>query len=151
MKTTNTKLINILLWAWIKPNLLVHNFLILWKLIKKYGKMLFTQKYIKEISNIDQGLWNLILILKATGNVWYQDTKNLVVLVKRLAKNYCLEFEIESDSKEHNDDFKKYINTKFQNSQINTKVLEKIWVSISWEWRYYKKDLDSDLGKILGK
>jgi len=151
VKTTNTKLINILLWAWIKPNILVHNFLILWKLIKKYGKMLFTQKYIKEISNIDQGLWNLILILKATGNVWYQDTKNLVVLVKRLAKNYCPEFEIESDSKEHNDDFKKYINTKFQNSQINTKVLEKIWVSISWEWRYYKKDLDSDLGKILGK
>jgi len=150
MKTTNTNLINILLWAWIKPNMLVDSFSIIAKLIKKHGKMLFTEKYIQEISQVASNLWNLISILKAVHKIDYKDMKSLILMTKRLADNYSPEFQISSDSNDHNQKLKDYINTKFQESNINTNVLDKIWVSVSWEWRYYKRDLDSDLEKILG-
>jgi len=131
--------------------MLVDSFSIIAKLIKKHGKMLFTEKYIQEISQVASNLWNLISILKVVHKVDYKDMKSLILVTKRLADNYNPELQISSDSKDHNQKLKDYINTKFQESNINTNVLDKIWVSISWEWRYYKKDLDSDLGKILNK
>jgi len=156
MKTTNKELINILLWAWIKPNLLVNSFAIVWKLIKKHGRTLFADKYISEISDVDQNIWSLIAILKSTNKVKYQDTKVLLKLTKSLADDYNKEFNIISDSTQHNETVKSHLDTKFQNSKINTQIAsnesdcDHLGVRISWEWRYFKKDLDSDLEKLLG-
>jgi len=151
MKTTNTELINILLWSWIQPNILVDGFLIVGKLTKRHGKMLYTDKYIKEISEVDPNISNLVSILKHTNKTEHQDIKNLIRMIKSSSDKYKPEFNISSDSKDHNEKLKEYIDTKFQSSKINTNAWDKIWVSISWEWRYYKKDLDSDLEKILNK
>ncbi len=158
MKTKNTDLINIILSSWVKPNLLVNSFVIVWKLIKKHGRMLFTEKYISEISSVDQNIWNLLSVLKSVNKVKYQDIKLLVKSTKTLADDYQLEFKVVSDSDNHNDELKAHIDTKFQNAIINTGInkqsdqadINHLWVNISWEWRYFKKDLDSDLEKLLG-
>lgn len=151
MKTTNTELINAILWSWVQANDLVNSFVVVWKLIKKHGRMLFTETYITEISNADQNIWNIISILKSVDKTWYQDLKTLIDMTKSLSKDYRPEFNISSDSQSHNDELKSHISTKFDSATTNTDVVEKSWVSISWEGRYFKKDIDSDLDKILGK
>lgn len=149
MKTNNTDLISILLWSWIAPNLLVDSLFVIWRLIKKHGKMLYTDKYITEISVIAQNIWTIITVLKYTGKTSYEDIKKLIKMTKSISKGYKPEFTINSDSQNHNDKLKTYISTKFKNSKINTAVLDNIWIKISGEWRYYKRDLNSDLEKLL--
>lgn len=149
MKITNTNLIGILLWSGIQANLLVDSLFVIWKLIKQNGKMLYTDKYIKEISIANKDIWELILILKKTGKTSYQDIKNLINMIRSKAKDYKLEFSISSDSKDHNDKIFSQLNAQFKDSNINTHIVDNIWVDIAGEWRYYKKDLESDLDKIL--
>jgi len=151
MKITNTHLIGILLWSGIQANLLVDSLFVIWKLIKQNGKMLYTDKYIKEISTANKDIWELILILKKTGKTSYQDTKNLINMIKTKSSNYKLEFSVNSNSKDHNDEIKSKLNKQFKDSNINTDVIDDIWINVSGEWRYYKKNLDADLDKILGK
>lgn len=157
MKTTNKELINILLWSWIKPNMLVNSFSIVWKLIKRHGRMLFTDKYVSEISDVDQNIWSLISILKSTNKTSHQDTKDLIKLTKEITEDYHREFNVVSDSKDHNEKIKDNLDAKFQDAKIHTHIsseqnrgdCDHLWVRISWEWRYFKKDLDSDLEKLL--
>jgi hypothetical protein len=150
MKKTNTDLIWILLWSGISVNRLVDYLFIVWKLIKKHGKLLYTEKYIKEVSDIDQNIWNLIFILKKTNKISYFDIKNLIYTLKQNSYDYNSEFIVKSDSKDHNDKIISHLNTKFKNSDINSDIIDHIWIDVSGEWRYYKKDLDWDLNKILG-
>jgi hypothetical protein len=151
MKITNTHLIDILLWSGIQANLLVDSFSIIWKLIKRHGKMLYTEKYIKEILISDKNIWELLSILKKTDKIKYQDTKNLINMIKTKSSNYKLEFSVNSNSNDHNDEIKSKLNKQFKDSNINTDVIDDIWINVSGEWRYYKKNLDADLDKILGK
>lgn len=151
MKITNTHLIDILLWFGIQANLLVDSFSIIWKLIKRHGKMLYTEKYIKEILISDKNIWELLSILKKTDKIKYQDTKNLINMIKTKSSNYKLEFSVNSNSNDHNDEIKSKLNKQFKDSNINTDVIDDIWINVSGEWRYYKKNLDADLDKILGK
>jgi len=151
MKTTNTELIDAILWSWIQANDLVNKFVVISKLIKKHGRMLFTETYIKEISIVDQNIWNMLSILKALDKTWYQNIKSLIKVTKSLSKDYKPEFTVSSDSQSHNDILKGHISTKFDSSTTNTDVVDRLWVSISGEGRYFKKDIDSDLDKILWK
>lgn len=149
MKITNNTLIEILLWSWINPNQLIDYLFIVWKLFKKFWKVLYTSRYVDEISNIDKNIWNLISILKKSNKIGYGDIKNLVSIIKTKSKEYCPEFSINSSSTDHSDDIQKYINSKFDNPKIHVKLMDAVWLDISWDSWYYKKTLDSDLEKIL--
>ncbi len=151
MKFTSNKLIEIILSSWIDPNKLVDLLFLVSKLIKKYGKMLFNQKYIKEISSINKDLWDIINILNIVDKKSYNDVKFIIILIKKVAENYFLKFSINSDSSEHNKLIENYIKNKFTKSKVELDTKWKLWISVSWEWRYYRKDLDSDLKKILWK
>jgi len=113
--------------------------------------MLYTEKYIKEILISDKNIWELLSILKKTDKIKYQDTKNLINMIKTKSSNYKLEFSVNSNSNDHNDEIKSKLNKQFKDSNINTDVIDDIWINVSGEWRYYKKNLDADLDKILGK
>ena len=147
MNIKNTKLIEVLLWSGMQANFLVDSFWIIWKLIKKHGKMLYTTKYMFEISKADEGIWSLISILGNAGKMNYKDTKTLIKLIKSTIDTYNQEFTINSSTE--NQEIITYLNKKFEDSKIQTETTDNVWLKISWEGRYYKKDLDSDLDKIL--
>lgn len=149
MKLTNTNLIGILLWSGINPNQLIDLFFVVSKLNKRFWRLLFSSKYIDEIYNIDKTVWDIIVILKKTNKIQYQDVKNLISIVKNNAKDYSPEFNINSTSGINISGLEKHINLKFKDSKINHKSIDEIWVSINWEWWYYKKTLNSDIEKIL--
>lgn len=151
MKITNTELVKVILWSWVQPNMLASGFVIVWKLIKRHGKMLFADSYIQEILSIDKNIGSIISILKSVNKTEYNDIKKLIQITKNLAPDYKIEFQVGSDSQNNNDKIAKYIGDKFNKSTVDTKLLDSIWVSISGEGRYFKKDLDSDLQKILWK
>ncbi len=151
MKFTNVKLIETILLYWTDPNKLVDLLFLISKLIKKYGKMLFTQKYTKELGMIDKDLWYTIKILSVTKKTNYDDVKRLIALIKKTSPDYFLSFSVNSDSDEHNKLIEKHIKDKFKKSDIKLENSSNFWLDVSWEWRYYKKSLDSDLQKILWK
>jgi hypothetical protein len=147
MNIKNTKLIEILLWSGVKANFLAYSFWIIGKLIKKYGKIIYTTQYTSEILKIDKNLWNLIFILSTVNKIEYKDTKNLIYIIKSNIDNYQKEFVINSSVE--NKEIISYLHQKFKDSNIENEHIESLWLKISGEWRYYKKDLDSDLNKIL--
>ncbi len=147
MNIKNTKLIEVLLWSGMQANFLVDSFWIIWKLVKRHGKMLYTTKYVSEISKVDEGIGSLISILGNAGKMNYKDTKTLIKLIKSTIDTYNQEFTINSNTE--NQEIIIYLNQKFEDSKIQTETTDNVWLKISWEGRYYKKDLDSDLDKIL--
>ncbi|HRX63897.1 MAG TPA: hypothetical protein P5060_02210 [Candidatus Absconditabacterales bacterium] len=149
MKIANTELINILLGSGLKSNLLVDSLSIVLRLIKKYGSAIFSKNYIAEISKVDSTVSNVLQILKSSKKTGYQDIKGLIQSTKSLAKDYKPEFQVSGDSKEHGDKLKDFLDQKFQNAKIHTNAQDKTGIHISGEGWYYKKDLDSDLKKIL--
>ena len=149
MKIANNKLIQMILSSWINSNKFVDILYVLSKLSKKYGKMLFDQRYQKQINSIDKNLWNVINILNLLNKTKYDDIKNLILLIKRVSPDYVPQFSVISDSKNHNQMIQKHIKEKFSQSEIQLKDGKSDWLYVSWEGRYYKKDLDSDLKKIL--
>lgn len=149
MRIKNIDLIKTLLWANVTWNDLAAQLFIVSKLAKKYWSALFSQKYIKEISSAEKNLSELIIILKQFGKTKYSDIKKLITIVKQVATDYDLSFKISSDSQKHNQELLSYIENKFKNSKTDLGLSWNLWVSVFWEWRYYKKNLDSDLKKIL--
>ena len=111
--------------------------------------MLYTKKYIEKVSTVDKNVWAILFILKNIGKVSYEEIKSLIKITKMVSKEYKPEFVIRSDSQIHRNKLSEYIRAKFDNCEVTTGTLGKVWVSISWEWRYYRRNLDSDLKKLL--
>ncbi len=148
MNIKNMNLIEILLSSGIQTNSLVDMFWIIWKLTKRHGKILYTKKYIDEISIVDKSLSNLIFLLNEVNKTEYKDIIKLISIIKSTQDSYKPEFMIHAP-KEYKE-IKEYLQKKFKDSKIHSKIVDNIWIKIHWEWRYYKKSLDSDLERILG-
>ena len=63
MNINNKRLVEFLLWSGMDPNSLVDLLWILSVLIKRHWKMVYTKKYINEISKVDHNLWSIISVL----------------------------------------------------------------------------------------
>lgn len=147
MNINNKELINILLWADIKANSLVNMLSAAWILSKRHGKMLYTKAYINEVKKVDKDLWYLLSLLKKVNKTTQKEIKNLIVVIKNNIDSYHKEFTISASTK--NNSITEYLNDKFKDSKVETKVQEDLGINISWEWWYFKKDLDLDLQKLL--
>lgn len=147
MNLNNKKLIEILLSWGVSANIMVDMLSSIWLLTKRHGKILYTQKYIDSVSKVDNNLWHLLLILKKTNKMTQKDIKHLIELIKSSTDNYKKEFIISTNIE--NKTINEHLKSKFNDSQIETKLQDNLWIKISWEWWYFKKDLDLDLQKLL--
>ena len=148
MNIKNINLIEILLSSGIQANNLVDIFWIIGKLSKKHWKVLYTKKYIDEISVVDEGLASIITLLNSVNKTTHKDTKKLIEIIKSTQDSYQKEFIVNAP-KEYQE-IKEYLQEKFKNSKVRLDVVDNTEIKINWEWRYYKKSLDSDLERILG-
>ena len=148
MNLKNKALIEILLSSGIQANALVDMFWIVGKLSKRHWRMLYTKSYIDEISVVDKNLANILSLLSKVKKTTHKDIITLIKMIKSTQDSYKSEFLI--NAPEEYKEIIEHLKDEFKDSQVQSDIVDNVWIKINWEWRYYKRSLDSDLEKILG-
>lgn len=137
-----------ILESWISPNDLVAYFEIIIKLIKKYWKKLKTEKFLNVIETWDSVTYYLLKILSNYKKDKINDIKNIIKEIKK-SESYKSSFHVNMIETPTKYDIQEKLNLKFPQSNIETNKNIDLWIFIHGEWRYYKRNIDQDLEKIL--
>ncbi len=148
MIISNKELSKILLQSDIPTNDLVNYFQIIIKLIKKYWSKIFTTKTLENIQSIDSPMWVLLEIIQTYNKNKISEIKSLIKILKE-SEWYIPSFEVNMIETSEKYDIHQKLKSKFQKSNIKTNKNIDLWIFVSWEWRYYKRNIDQDLEKIL--
>ncbi len=149
MRITNWQLVEIMLADNVDPNILVRNLEVGVKLIKKYGKALFADMHIAAVKEVAKDVYMLLIVLRHAKKTDISSVKAVISLVKQRSDRYTWEYKVNSDSQVHNDTLKEFVQNSFAWAHVEHHVVEKQKVSVTGEWRYYKRDLEQDLKKLL--
>ncbi len=118
------------------------------KLLKKYSRNLKNENIISIISWENK---NIADFIKSLSLYWKLNISNIVIierLIKKTNTGYKKQFKVLSDYENINI-IDNTLKDKFWSIDINKEnVLEK-WVTVIWEWNYYKRVLSNDLDKLL--
>lgn len=149
MSLSPSVLIDTLLNADIKPNDLIMYFDVIILLIKKHWKKIYTSAMMKTIQKGDNNVYVLLQILVHYKKQTIADINYLSKCIKSQSKDYMPSFTVSIPKEKYQTSIEKNIKKNFPTSQIHTTSNIDLWVSISWEWRHYKRNLDQDIQKIL--
>lgn len=149
MRLTNGQFVDKLLSLSIPSNDIIHQLEVSMKLLKKYGRMLFTDKYIKEIHSKYSDIADLLQSLKIAKKHDMKTIKILIRLIKEKATDYYEEFIVKAWTEEHYMQMKAFLDKKFDKSSVENHTTMWNSVRVSWEGRYYKRGLEQDAKKLL--
>jgi len=149
MKISDKQFVQHLVSWEVDSNELIHYFQVCEKLLKKYWRAIFTEKYLENIKKVSNTTYEMLVVLKKSNKDSALSIKNIIRIFKEIAKDYKPEFTIKSDSKDHNQKLEKHLKNTFQESNIlqNQNIQDEI--KISGEWRYYKRWFEQDVKKLL--
>ena len=150
MSLNTSILVDTLLQTDITPNDLIVYFDSIIKLIKKYWKTVYTTQMLAILKEADITIYLLLEILIKYKKQNIADIAHLSKSIQQKSKNYIPTFTIHIPKKQYKEAIEKNIKKVFPNSQIQTQENIELGVSISWEWRHYKRDIDQDIQKLLG-
>lgn len=148
MKISNTKFLDIVLQSGISVNELAWYFSVILKLSANYGLVIFSNDYLLVIEKQDKIVGDLLLLLKKIKHTNYKQIKQLYNTILRHS-GYTSSFVLELDGKVFEKNIEDYLSQKFWERDFIHKEYLWEWVKIKWWDRYFKKDLDQDINKIL--
>lgn len=130
----------------IPHNDLVSYLEIIVKLQKRYGKNFYHPKILSCIKDIDKETY---ILLHETQKLTTKDIQKLIIQIKKTSSSYVPTFTICTPRNDYKKALEEQIGHHF--TQYNTQYQEDInlWVTVSWEWRYYKRNIDQDIQKLL--
>lgn len=117
---------------------------------KKYGKKIYQQYMIDIIQKVEPWIASLIRLLVIHNATENNDIKQLCRTIKYHNKKYISQFEVFIPKDKYLDPIQKKLQKKFPQSTIYKQTNIDMGVEIRWEWRYYKRNLDQDIEKLLG-
>lgn len=150
MYFTNKQFIETITSTGVSTNQIVDYLKIVSLLIKKYWRIIYSTQFLETIKNNFIEVYNIINILKKTNKHSLLSIKKLISILKKNT-DYKENFQIEIQENENYEKVKNYINSKFESSSVEQKSAENISIKISWEWWYYKRNLDQDIEKLISK
>lgn len=148
MATSKQNISLMLLELGLPSNDLVLYFQIISKLIKKYWKRIFSTSVLDCIREADVNTYVLLQILHKHKKFKLSDIKSLVKDTKE-NKDYLPSFEINMIETSQKYNIQEKLQIKFPKSYIKTNKNLDLWILVKWEGRYYKRNIDQDLEKIL--
>jgi len=119
------------------------------KLLKNYGKIVYSSAYFSLVTHISPELKNFLLILKASKKDSSEDIKHLIRIIKEKSSDYHPEFVVKTDSSDHYQQISSFLDTTFTNNTITQHTSKWNSIRVSWEWWYYKRWLEQDIKKLL--
>lgn len=150
MRLDNTAIVHTLLESKIPTNDLVVYFDSIIKILKKYGKNIQSTTFAGIIKDVDPTLTKMIEMLVMTNKCTIADVKALTKLLKQTAKDYKQVFAVElTDNAHHGKAIEEKLATKFAQAHISKSEAANLWAYVHGEGRYYKRDIDQDIQKML--
>lgn len=149
MSLPSSVLITTLLDTDITPNELVVYFDTIILLIKKYWKKIYTPTMMSSIKEADISVYTILQLLLYYKKQKISDISGLSRGIQQGNIDYMPRFTVSAPEAHYQETIKKNIKKNFPTSQIRTSSNIDLWVSISWEWWHYKRNLDQDIQKIL--
>lgn len=149
MSLSPSVLVDTLLDADIKPNDLIMYFDVIILLIKKHWKKIYTPAMMQVIQQADNNIYMLLQLLVHYKQQTIADINYLSKRIKSTSKDYMPSFTISIPKEQYQKNIEENIKKNFPTSQIHATSNIDLGVSISWEWRHYKRNLDQDIQKIL--
>ena len=120
------------------------------KLLKKYGRSILTQKYLDEVKKTSSETADILAALKVSDKSKIPKIKTIIRLLKEKSQDYNAEFVVKLWDKNHYGLVKKFLDTKFVDSNIEQLESTVDTVKISGEGWFYKRSLEQDTKKLLG-
>ena len=151
MRLNDKTVVHTLLESTITTNDLVIYFDSIIILLKKHRRNIQSSTIADIIKKIDPTLYTVIEILLLAHKCTISDIKELSKIVKQSDTTYKKIFDVAltKDSVQYKT-IEKELSTKFPESQITQNANEDLGAYVHGEWRYYKRNIDQDLQKMLG-
>lgn len=118
-------------------------------LIKKYWSRVFTENVLTSMDNVDQNFSSFVKTLKSVWKLNIKDINAIVSIIKSLWKDYTPVFDLKSSNQEIYQKVNDYITSTIGKSDVEYKKADDIWIKIVWNNFYYKRDISTDLDKLV--
>jgi hypothetical protein len=92
--------------------------------LKKHGRVLYTKRYIDEISIVDKDLASIITLLHSVNKTTNKNIVNFIHIIKNTQDSYRPEFII--DAPLEYKEIKEYLKKKFKDSEISSDIVDNI-------------------------
>jgi len=150
MLVTNGQFVNMLVDAKLDSNEVVRFFQLSLALRKKHGRLLFVQEVLDRVKLESGYLYAFLVLLKRYKKDAVKTIKSLLVLYKQRAAEYDKSFTVVSSQDSHEELLAKFLEKSFGKVEVHHKDSKDMQFSVVGEGRYYKRDLDLDIKKLLG-
>jgi len=147
---TNKQFINHVLSVKCSANEIITQLEVVILLVKKYGKLVYTDQYLTLIEEVVPDSTAMLIALKRANKLKVGLIRDIISLVKKYSNNYYKEFVVKTDTENHYQMVKSFLDGKFEGSKVDKHTTHGSGVRISWEGWYYKRWLEQDIKKILG-
>jgi len=122
---------------------------VIFALYKKYGNLLKSQSLQEILEKVNPQISKLIYLLQSIDKLDASNLREMITLLKQQRKEKLFIVRgLLSD--EMIASIEKKLKQQFNDVHIDTKKTEQAWFYVAWEWWYYKRNLERDLGKMLG-
>ncbi len=151
MYISTQKLASVLLEQSSHPDELLSLLSLAKKLISRFGKKVFQKNFSDMIEDIDWDIVAMLSILAHTSKKSAKDIADLISLVKQQAWTYTHMLTIQSTWR-HWWELTKKLEQRMSERTIKTEIDDSyndIWVRIAWEGRYFERNLEKDIDKLL--
>ncbi len=119
----------------------------LW-LLKQYGRNLKSPKNIETIKKIDSSLASFISLLDNVGKLNKKDITKIKYILKSSGRDYQKQFSL-STTKDISPEISSSLKQKFGDVDLRYEHSKTVWLSLKGEGYYFKRDVETDLDKLL--
>lgn len=120
-------------------------------LLKKYGRRIRYKSIQQAISSVDADLAEFIKMLNKIGKLKIKDISAIQLLLRQQSPNYTKHFQILANKNIDEAQIIKYLEKEFKSIDTASQKTDEKMLKVAWEGFYYKRDLYTDLDKLLEK
>jgi len=148
MYTTDKQFAHMLLQTQIDHNVLVQATIAASKLLKRYGKVVYTTTYAKAIADVSPETAAILIASNDAGKATAEKLRHIVKILKNIATEYQPHFVVHGRT-EIVKELDAFVHKQQKDAHIDQHTTQDDEVTISGEWFYYKRSVEKDARTIL--
>lgn len=149
MYTTDKQFAHMLLQTQIDHNVLVQATIAASKLLKRYGKVVYTTTYAKVIADASPETAAVLIAANNAGKATPEKLRHIVKILKTIATEYQPHFVVHWRA-EIVKELDAFVHKQEKDAHVDQHTTQDDVVTVSGEGYYYKRSIEKDARTILG-
>ncbi len=149
MYTTDKQFAHMLLQTQIDHNVLVQATIAASKLLKRYGKVVYTTTYAKVIADASPEAAAILIAANNAGKATPEKLRHIVKILKTIATEYQPHFIVHGRT-EIVKELDAFVHKQEKDAHVDQHTTQDDVVTVSGEGYYYKRSIEKDARTILG-